>query len=689
MSDTHRPYQRRIAATFLVLAFLVAACSTDESTGSTTPDETGSTQAPDTTTTTGQSGSALLPLGTVWVFDEPVDVASFWVGAVTKIGDTVWVVGSRDNGPLAARSVDGGPLEIVDVGGPPAGGNIRLTGVAGSPGGPILLFGSRGFDGCDAGFAVEDGYTRAVACRVTRGATFVSTDAGETFTYTEPAAMALGDRQAVRLDGGTYDGDQFVVVGTMRADDWHGRVWTSANGVDWSLSQELRGTDGTMSAVDIHHDGETYLVVADEHPCAVKPYYNSTPGYILGSGWPQHSRLYAGPDLDSLVPVTNADLPLAPAPIEVDCDADEDGFDTSRIPYPSVRTELVGGVITVIDVSREAAGRTPGTHALAQWIDGTWITSNFDITTAVGPDGEVDPDARFNLIAPVDIEGELALFGVSGPGTTMRLAQPDGEGWKVIPAHRPIVFDNGSLGWAVSIGDELWAMGYEIQAQDHTRSLLRWRSWEVAEDEVVGCVPAPAAPCGYEDMRDVDGYPDFTGADWTGIDLRNATLAHGVYDGVSFANARLNGATNYTGSSMIGTDFTNADLAGAHLIGLDGVTLTGANLASTFLTFVGLPVSWEGVVLADSILIFDPAMGPLDLSGLDLTDSRVWGAGEGIVVIGDLTNATVDGLSLRQVDLSQAKLDGVDISLIRFHESSICPDGSTPVGESPTNRTCG
>lgn len=171
--------------------------------------------------------------------------------------------------------------------------------------------------------------------------------------------------------------------------------------------------------------------------------------------------------------------------------------------------------------------------------------------------------------------------------------------------------------------------------------------------------------------------------------MRRARLGAANLDGASLRGARLDEAESESGASFVGTDLSDADLTRSELWGLDDVALAGADLYFARLYFTGLP-QWDGETLAFGRLFFDPDLGPLDLSGLDLTDVTVRAErGDDRLVIADLSNAIVEDLSLMGVDLTGARMDGVDISLIEFNDASICPDGSEPAGDGIFDRTCG
>lgn len=55
-------------------------------------------------------------------------------------------------------------------------------------------------------------------------------------------------------------------------------------------------------------------------------------------------------------------------------------------------------------------------------------------------------------------------------------------------------------------------------------------------------------------------------------------------------------------------------------------------------------------------------------------------------MITDLRGAVLHNTRFYAVDLSRARVDGVDFSGVTLDEDSICPDGEPPVIESRTGR---
>ncbi|HSL58998.1 MAG TPA: hypothetical protein VK866_14230 [Acidimicrobiales bacterium] len=445
---------RRGCGVLAVLVVLAAACSGDSGGGggdaagaaaptTTTAPAVATTAVPTTTTTTEpEPEPEPFPVGAAW---ESADIdlgADTWIRDVAAAGDTVWAVGRRDNAPLALRSVGGGPFEVVDLGPPPGSGDIVLLGAAGGVDGALILFGLRGSD-CFGGLAVEGGFTRGALCRVNRGAVFASSDGGATFTYVEPPEMVLGGRQSVDLRAAVHDGEQFVAVGTVRGPDWHARMWTSPDGVTWAAAGELRDPDGSTSAIDVRHAGDTLLVHYEAHPCARDANFN-TPGYVLGSDWPEHARLAAGPGPASLAPVTSADLELVPAPRPVDCAVD-DPFLLAREPYPALRIASAGDALVVVDDSNDEAGRVAGETGVAQRVDRSWELE----MVATG-------DAHA-LIDVVDIDGRPALLERETSGGLKRLlvTVSGDDGWSARESASPVLRDSPLIGGAVWSGDRV------------------------------------------------------------------------------------------------------------------------------------------------------------------------------------------------------------------------------------------
>ena len=135
----------------------------------------------------------------------------------------------------------------------------------------------------------------------------------------------------------------------------------------------------------------------------------------------------------------------------------------------------------------------------------------------------------------------------------------------------------------------------------------------------------------------------FTGADWSGCDLTNASLHNAFLTGANFSGTTLTGAYLYglqggksNDATMPGVDFSCAHMPDANL---NGANLNGANLSRAQIYIVDTGASLLNADLTEA-----------DFSGADLTGASFGGRGSA------LTGTNFDGAVLFQATFTGAKL---------------------------------
>ena len=167
---------------------------------------------------------------------------------------------------------------------------------------------------------------------------------------------------------------------------------------------------------------------------------------------------------------------------------------------------------------------------------------------------------------------------------------------------------------------------------------------------------------GFSNLRDADfSNTTFDTANLTGVQSDGATFIDASFVDVNATRAIFDDAT--------GADFTNAMLAGADLALLGQVTLAGADLYKATISAV--------------FTIEDPPPIAIDLSGIDLRGVDVRGPFlSSPSVVTSLEGALVDDRTgLYAVDLTDAVLGDVDISVVSVDDRTLCPVGYDNTGD--------
>ncbi len=656
------------------------------STSSTTPAGTTPSSTTSTTTTSTVPEPEILPVGAVWTSStvETIGGSRFRGTSLSTVGDELWMTGARWNAPAAWRSSDGVEWTPVTIEAPIDSTAVVVLGMLDRPDGGYLAWGTHSTS-CTANDDRGGGYRETGICRRNRPVVFLSDDGTSWRRVDPPSSGSVVFGEVTRVDDG------FVAVGTHRGPDWYGMVWSSPDGETWELVRELRGAEGPISANEVLWDGDTLVVLAHEHPCSQNDINDNTPGWILGSAWAKHLRMYAGPDVQSLEAVDPADHPLLEPPMPVDCAVDR-AFDLAKEPYANATGSVIGGQIVLFDFAPllepvasdddESGEEAEVPRRFVTLDGGTWVEGASEGVPRVGAE-------------PVDLDGELAFAVGKGQDelTEMITYVPNGDGtWSEQEADRRIV---GGLLTVGGFGDSVVAVTYlyedpfsSIRIAGDPFELVASSTRAVTAEELTYCVPAAGEVCRQARFAGVDGYPDLTDADFGGAEMWFAELGSGDYSGASFVGAQLQGAVSDASANFAGADFSGARLNGSDLQDVAGANFAGADLTDARIGFSDLPASFDGAVIVDANLDVirgaDDEFATLELSlaGFDLTDTSISGPigdGEVRLVVTDLRGAVLDGTYFYAVDLTGVPVDeGVDWENVKVWDNSLCPDGLPP-----------
>lgn len=730
----------------------LAACSGGGSDGSASVSDppTSTTDAPasDTTTptdeavadttvapTTTAAPEIVVPLGARWTGPTSATAAvpQSSVQRLFAIDESLWMVGSRWNTSFVLRSDDAGATwtEVV-ITAPPSSGRSDIAEIVRGPNGRYVASGSRSSD-CTVNEDVGGGYRAVGVCQRIRPLIHVSDD-GVTWRQVEPPEMAPVPGGSMRLSSLISTADGFLATGVSRSTDWFTVIWSSPDGENWTRVREIRES-APLSPTQLLSDGDTIVLLAEEHPCSTPSDNRLAAGWSLGVGWARHARIYSGPTPQDLALQTSADHPLAPAPSTADCAIGE--LEYAAIPYPQLLGAMVGDQIVIMEdfVSDEERAMvaaadeadeeidmdTIGSRRLARLVDGSWETIEIDGVRS-GLDG--DP-----MVALLDVDGEPGIMEAdSGRQVQIQFAPilrgADGD-YTQVSAERPVI--GGRAAAAAWVDGTLVVAGTSRQRPFETTidpldpvEIDVWRSIETTGDRSDACVLEPGGLCQFADLSMVAGYPDFGGLDLTGVDLSFSDLGAADFSGANFTDATLWGVTTdaNSGSTFAGADFTRAqadaatltDVSGAVFVGASliatdlvdatgadfsgaalgradiadatGAVFTGATLRNTTLGFTALPdLSGADIGGVDLEPLPDPETGvrSISLVGVDLTNAEVQGKSDNErLLITDLSGATLDGTSFYAVDLSMIDPASVDLTDVQVWDNSICPDGLPP-----------
>jgi uncharacterized protein YjbI with pentapeptide repeats len=175
------------------------------------------------------------------------------------------------------------------------------------------------------------------------------------------------------------------------------------------------------------------------------------------------------------------------------------------------------------------------------------------------------------------------------------------------------------------------------------------------------------------DLRDASLNGDFTGADLTGAKASYAGFSNSPYEqSISFARVKAQGlvaddsffaSPDFTDADLSGADFRNAAFFSPQFIGTD---LRRANFAgATLRGYDGPAASLARANLAGA------SLQGADLMGIKLNDATLDGA--------DLTNAKLRAADLRGATFKDATLTGADLATALYDDGTVWPDGFDPV----------
>lgn len=644
-----------------------------------------------TATTASDEASAPYPAGVVW--EGPIEVLGEQQGILTSgtldphvrfvhVGDELWVLGWQGNGSFGARSLDGGQhwTEVVF---PRQGNDERLTVEHVVPLGDGYLAVASRRSSCH-GARADD--LQIAVCTRRRPVVFTSPDA---VSWTEstpdawrpPSGSSLGIASIVATDTG------YLAAGTIEGPNWRAVLYSSPDGTSWTAEREI-GTDSTpFTSIELVHDGTTLTYIAEENNC-VTP-FDSPGGWVLGSFWARHGRIFTGADIASLTLQQPGEHPLAPVPLEPPPDCGSiDGVPYAAVPYPRLRARLVDGVTTVFeafvppeqralveeagadpDADADEVRATAGVRRYAQLLAGTWELTEIDTVSVpealsfheyAGRPAFTDvvtvaPSIQHVFSVVDDIQSRstvhplLGAAGSSSAGDTGALR----------------MLDN-----VTSVGDALLLVGAEVADPFVTTSggtptrIVVWRSAPGTGSTAPTCELRAGGVCRFFDLTTHSEYPDFSGRDLAGIDLAASTLGSANFDGADLTLARLWMAEGDFGSppSFVGADLTGARFQRARVGDLSGAIVPFANFHDARITRAsGVDFSVSRVTQVRIDDIAGVTFGDADLTGAMLV------VADGLP---DLAALSYDRLTVRvdppvgttvEIDLS-----GVDLTNLRL-----------------------
>jgi len=693
----------RLTLPIVLLLFAACSGSDDEQPGS-----DASPSSSESTASSGTGGPAEDLADAYWQPPVTVDTGVLGAGApvLRSIDDELWAIIRRLNGAGVYRSSDAGvSWSPVDVAPPPADGGLVLTDIVRGDSGRYLISGtieSR----CQFDIESGEGFRFIGECRDHRPVVFVSDD-GDAWRRVEPSAMAPPGDAAVVIESIVADKNGFLAAGTVMADDWHARLWSSPDGETWTLEREVRDETDPMSAQQVLSDGSTVVLLTELHPCA-DPWVEGSIGWYLGAGARRHTQIFAGSTAANVEFVKVGEHPLAVAPTEVDCTLPR--F-TNPFPHPRTIGAHVGDTIALLQIPPPPADDEVVSalepYQVATLTEGTWTVAQIEQLP-------VDPDAaQVRRQGLLDVDGRLGLLfrqEAGYPLVEFTAILPEGDGtWAPLEFGRPLVastsgpsfghvWSNGSL---LLVGTLRVDPYHSTAAHETAQDVLAWRSIDGEDWVPRPCELAPGGACQFTDLSRLDGYPDFAGRDLSGIDLSFSDLGQANFDGANLRGARLWDASGWLASfvgadlteaavqsaslgDVSGANFTDANLGRTGIGGADGAVFEGAILQGTRFEFRDRPpipaAGWPGAWVIWSYEEDDSGPYELSLAGVDLTDMRIEGsfADVPLLRITDLTGATLIRTSFTRVDLSAIDPATVDLSEVDFDEGSICPDGLPP-----------
>lgn len=654
------------------------------------------------------------------------------------VGDELWVTTSVGRTAVASRSIDGGKTWVeTTIATAGSDEQMVINHVLPKPGGGYLAVVNREFD-CYGG---STDVAQRQVCMRDQPVVYTSDDA-DTWVETTPVGWALEPDSSLKINSVVTSGDGFWAAGTVEGPKWRGVLYSSADGTNWTTEREFELNGHPTTSVDLVYDGTVLTYIANESPCGTP--WDSPGGWVLGSFWERHGRIFTGTDIGSLTLQQPGEHPLAPEPFDPPEDCGSiDGVPYAAIPYPRFRAELIDGVATLfeefvppaqteaVDAAQdgdaedlEVVRNNSGTRRYAELVDGAWEV--VEVTGVTVPDHRVpllffdfDGAPAFADVRRIDAS-HFEMFSVTG-------------GAQAVSVTHPLV---ATVTDVTAVGDTLVVLGTEV---DDPFSL---RDWSVPTRIVVWtstagegsldppCDMAAGGVCRFSDLTTHPDYPDFSGRDLAAIDLSGTYVGSANFDGANLRGARAwrlrtDGAdpASFVGADLTdsrlqraflgdisdarvqganfryarleragGVDFSTSVVTDLRLDEINGATFGNADLTGATLGVIGVsnfpsPASLRYDRISITIDFEAGEPNELDLSGVDLTGLRLSGPilGGGLLddrylVITSLDGAIIDRTHFSVIDLSRVG-PNVDLSgLVVEMGSVICPDGGEPEG---------
>lgn len=716
-----------------VALVVLAGCSDSGSSSPTTNSETtATTEASDATSTvdtmpatTASAATSTTPTTEVATTTTepptPVPLGVRWTESTTlaqgvkglqgtqflSVDDELWAMVDLLDATRTFVSRDGGATFTEVQIAPAQQGSTRVTGILRRPDGGYLAYGSLGYE-CFPQEELTEDYVGFQICTRFRGMTWRSDD-GTTWTQVEPSGLTGPGDSVFRLRSMVSTASGYVAAATIASLDWHSRLYTSADGITWNLARELRGEGtGPMSIDALLTDGTDLLLLGAEHTCAQPQASNNS--FQPDVGFVYRPRVYLGTTVDDLALVPDADVPFVQLadPNETDCTA-LDSFDRGQLPRVELDAEVVGERLALVAVAfpgtdaefTDEEEATGGRRQVAFLVDGTWQPTTIEGVSML------DEDHTISRV--VDTPGTPAGFAIVEADrgrefqVQARVMTDTGDG-SIAPLDVEHPFLADTIGDVVGAGTELLAIGDRVTREGVTnasgfqvpRDIVVWTSTATTGAPETTCDLVPGGSCRFGDLSTVDGYPDFSGRDLSGVDLAIADLGEAVFDGANLSGAVLWAASGAE-PSFVGADLTGAQLQYADIGSVAGANLSGADLTEARLddatggvfagavlrgTLVPLdaPTDLTGAFTVGVRLMLDADL-EWSLAGLDLTDSYIdatFTDTRTTVRIVDLTGTVLEWANLTRVDLTGTDVTGVDLSNTVFDDESLCPDGLPP-----------
>lgn len=516
-----------------------------------------------------------------------------------------------------------------------------------------------------------------------------TSDDGTTWAESAPGGLAPPGGGSLRINDVIAVDSGFIAAGTIQGPGWRSVLFSSPDGVTWTTERELVGDVNPYTSRSLAFDGSTLVLTVDETPCA--QLYDNVAGWVLGTWWAKHGRIYVGADIASLELQQPGEHPLAPEPYPPSDDCGfVDDVPFQSVPYPKFTATTIDGVLTIFELyvpaeqtlavdQAEDAGddeafeeirSSEGTRRYAQLVDGAWMVTDVagvNVLEASGLNSGSSQRGEQWYTASVDADPAFVQVRWNRSPLWDVFTATDADPAQLVSA-APLVLDEPSDAVAVDEGFLLLAG----QQSDPFRpfrfrdpiAIVAWRTVPGEGPVAPPCGLAPGGACRWSDLTVHPDYPDFGGRDLAGIDLTGTHLGSADFDGADLSGARLWLVDGDPGEppSFVGADLTDAGLQGADIGDISGATVAGANLRDARIASAA-DVDFGSAVLADVELgdISGASFGDGDMSGATLVvtdrfpDLEILNYDD-IRIRFDLEEGDTVELDLRGVDLTGVTL---------------------------------